>query len=84
MSGVVSSCFLPLDLPTAPCGMHAAVPVDQRHIRSQKLRPLIVGSHVRTAPGMAGMAWLVLPFVWSQGMGHDQGLPGVVWRRGAH
>jgi len=44
--------------------------------------PTVDRTLVRTAPGMAGVAWLVLPYVWSQGMGRDQGLPGVAWRRG--
>ena len=57
---LVSSIPLPLlHLPTAPCGMHAAVAVDQRHIRSEKLRPLIVPSYARRP---AWQAWRGLCF----------------------
>lgn len=33
--------------------------------------PTVDRTHVRTVPGMAGVAWLVLPYVWSQGLGRD-------------
>lgn len=46
-------------LTTAPCGMHAAGAVDQRHIRSQKLRPLIVPTYAQCP---AWQAWRGLCF----------------------